>query len=1187
MIVLNHLQTEDLLEHGKTFGKGRIKGGISSLATGTAWNGMPSHVDGGSGGFTGLQGGVATSSSTKATKAQTKAVKDNTKATKGNSKSKQKEAEVIDWVEVRLERLGRATDNVAKTITDFVSKVFKKTQLKKQIAAVQKQIEANIEGQKKYEERAKKVKFTKGEAKYRDKVLKGEMEIEDIKNEDLQKKIADYKEWTEKALDCRDAVQELRNTQIELFADWAHIPTEYAEKKIDKLTAKYDELENKMKTASGSGSKVAAYAELQADRRATELEKVQKNIDSYNTTAQQKVQTTSNALATANSNVEKEEGENVTANKNLTKAKNNLKKQARKKNMNKLSQYTNKNKEIPKKVINGLGTSKAAKQTKKLANEYNKQLKALQKQNTEAKDAVAAQKTAQFAADDAARGTMSLEELQAGRTEANRVYQDAKTDAATKKKTRDEKKKTYDASKKKAADNKVIKKNKAAKNAIDNGTKISDSTLKALKKSSKTAYNLAKKYNDDRDAYIKANNAFKAADAERKDTLATLESFKDRMADVENASTSVALDMLPEEETEKNNNQANRPSYEFANQDIDEQISNLRKQATELWNAYVQTQEIAKQTENELDTAKDNLKKLGNAEYNRKIEQGENIIPTGKENEKTLKALTEYNMALERNVAAQEALLEADKNSKEADNELVNALVDKPQEGLDNIEAYFSNLVDWYQNWQSLYESEMANKKSLGLDLNEDDFKDQIKMIEEREKVLLDDVKVQQAWLDAQVNSGAIKKNSEDYRKMQGAINDLAAAANKASDERRELEDEMRVELYIKPIDDAIEKLNDLSSALGNVNSMIVDAMKYDDAGRFTDYGLASLAVDVSDYNAAREEIEKLIQKRNEYIKQFKENDTDYAESEFLKDMTEVEKAISQATVDADGKRRKVISSIIAQAQEELKVTGDLIKAEKTRYQKQKTYQDYDRKLRDQNKELQMTKQQLAAIEGITDAESKAAKARLEAQRAEQEQALQETIEDHVMDIRLEGLDDLSEQLQKNFEEWSEDLSGDLQKLTDALYNTTNVINESMALNNQTIEKVYSSFGINGLGMTSAGVSLIPGEPIKFNDATYTPLDSSQVFTAPTFTMGIPQIETLGQQLAAATEKSIQTIAASATGGNTINNYNIQSMFDVAGNLDSVSAKQVVDIIANKYPDIFAYVAKEMKNGHIQAGYKI
>jgi arginine utilization protein RocB len=112
------------------------------------------------------------------------------------------------------------------------------------------------------------------------------MEIEDIKNEDLQKKIADYKEWTEKALDCRDAVQELRNTQIELFADWAHIPTEYAEKKIDKLTARYDELENKMKTASGSGSKVAAYAELQADRRTTELDKVQKNIDSYNATAQ-------------------------------------------------------------------------------------------------------------------------------------------------------------------------------------------------------------------------------------------------------------------------------------------------------------------------------------------------------------------------------------------------------------------------------------------------------------------------------------------------------------------------------------------------------------------------------------------------------------------------------------------------------------------------------------------------------------------------------------------------------------------------------------------------------------------------------------------------------------------------------------------------------------------------------------
>ena len=1185
-IIFNADQTEMLLKKGKTYTPGRaladgtVRSTISHAFVNGAWNGMPAHGNtGDSTGFNKRAGGKGTSSSTKATANNTKATNANTKATNKNSSSKKKEAEVIDWVEVRLERLGRATDNVAKTITDFVSKIFKKTQLTKQIQKVQDQIDANIEGQKKYEERAKKVKFTEKEAVYRDKVLNGKMQIEDIKDENLQKKIADYKEWTEKALDCRDAVQELRNTQLELFADWAHIPTEYAEKAIDKLAAKYDELEGKTKMASGSGSKIATYAKLEAEEREKEVAKVQASVDTKNAESQAKVSSTGNTLTKANEKLSAAQEKDATTDAALSTAIKNIKNKSKTAQWNKVKKYVNAKKEIPSSVLKKLN-----KTTKALAEKYNKELKAAQAADKEVTSASTAQKKAQTAYNTAVNEAKSMDELTEERKQANVVYQDAKTKAATAKETYDKKQTDLTNAKNAANKNKTLKKNSAVQKAMKNGTAISDATLKKLKGD---ALKLAKNYNKALKEANSTKSAYDKADATRKTTLAALEDVKDRIANYEDLTQSNFLDELTEQDVAEDATLAELPSYEYANQDLDTQVKNLKDQMYKSVEAYKQVLDIATDTQKELDAAKDALGKLGNETYNKKIAQGENIDISNVKDQKTLDLLVAYNMALQRNVIAQDELVEARKNKNEAEMAYVDATVDKAQEGLDNIEAYFGSLVDWYQNQQSFFESEMSNKKSLGLDLNRDDFQDQLNMIKEREKALWDDVEVQEAWLKAQVDAGNIQVNSEEYRKMQGAINDLASAANKASDEYRELEDEMRVELYIKPIDDAIEKLNDLSSALGNVNSMIVDAMKYDDAGRFTDYGLASLAVDVSDYNAARSEIEKLIQKRNEYIKQFKENDTDYAESEFLKDMTEVEKAISQATVDADGKRRKVISSIIAQAQEELKVTNELIKAEKERWQKQKEYNDYDKKLKEQNKELQKTRQQLAAIADVEGKEAAAQRARLEAQRQEQEDSLKDTIEEHVYSMRIEGLDDLSEQLQKNFDEWSEDLSGDLQKLTDALYNTTNVINESMALNNQTIEKVYSSFGINGLGMTSAGVSLIPGEPIKFNDATYTPLDSSQVFTAPTFTMGIPQIETLGQQLAAATEKSIQTIAASATGGNTINNYNIQSMFDVAGNLDSVSAKQVVDIIANKYPDIFAYVAKEMKNGHIQAGYKI
>ncbi len=68
------------------------------------------------------------------------------------------------------------------------------------------------------------------------RVQKGDYRINDIKDEKLAEKISAYQDWYDKAQDCKQAVQDLKNTQLELFEQWLNMPTEKAEKAIEKLS---------------------------------------------------------------------------------------------------------------------------------------------------------------------------------------------------------------------------------------------------------------------------------------------------------------------------------------------------------------------------------------------------------------------------------------------------------------------------------------------------------------------------------------------------------------------------------------------------------------------------------------------------------------------------------------------------------------------------------------------------------------------------------------------------------------------------------------------------------------------------------------------------------------------------------------------------------------------------------------
>ena len=235
-----------------------------------------------------VSGGVTTkkpsTSSTSSTKANTAATNKNTTATNDNTEKIKKSSKAWNWVERNLTYWSNKVKAISDKITDYVSAATKTSLLKKQMDSMYTQIQANTNGHVAYMQKANavaqsysyynsdgdEIKVSIPEI-YQQLVQRGEYNIEDMdtstdQNKALAEAIEQYKTWYDKAQDCQQAVVDLRNEQQELFEQWANMPTEKAEKKIEGLTAGYNGLtavSSRVTAAQSGGSTQAALAKTE------------------------------------------------------------------------------------------------------------------------------------------------------------------------------------------------------------------------------------------------------------------------------------------------------------------------------------------------------------------------------------------------------------------------------------------------------------------------------------------------------------------------------------------------------------------------------------------------------------------------------------------------------------------------------------------------------------------------------------------------------------------------------------------------------------------------------------------------------------------------------------------------------------------------------------------------------------
>lgn len=205
-IIFNHKQTEELFKYGKiTSGGGRGRAFVEGTAFKTGSNGT-------GGGRITINGSVSTNG--------------NSGDSDSSSSSADEFLETFDWIEVAIDRIERAISRLdTKVNSTYRSWSSRNDNLKKEISKVGEEIDLQQRGYDRYIQQANSVGLDESWAK---KVRDGKVDIETITDEELAEKIGEYQTWYEKALDCNDAILELKETQAELYETaFNHIVTQY------------------------------------------------------------------------------------------------------------------------------------------------------------------------------------------------------------------------------------------------------------------------------------------------------------------------------------------------------------------------------------------------------------------------------------------------------------------------------------------------------------------------------------------------------------------------------------------------------------------------------------------------------------------------------------------------------------------------------------------------------------------------------------------------------------------------------------------------------------------------------------------------------------------------------------------------------------------------------------------------
>ena len=174
-----------------------------------------------------------------------------------SSKEAEKTVETFDWIEKLIERIQSRIAKLEKTASStYKSWAERNKALLKQLSEVNTEINAQQKAYDTYMVKANSVGLSEH---YKQLVQNGDYSIEDITDDTLKNKISEYEEWYNKAMDCSDAIDDLKNNILELTTtQFENVFNEYEDSlsgyrhQVEMLETYIDQTEAKGYVVSGN-----------------------------------------------------------------------------------------------------------------------------------------------------------------------------------------------------------------------------------------------------------------------------------------------------------------------------------------------------------------------------------------------------------------------------------------------------------------------------------------------------------------------------------------------------------------------------------------------------------------------------------------------------------------------------------------------------------------------------------------------------------------------------------------------------------------------------------------------------------------------------------------------------------------------------------------------------------------------
>lgn len=381
-----------------------------------------------------------------------------------------------------------------------------------------------------------------------------------------------------------------------------------------------------------------------------------------------------------------------------------------------------------------------------------------------------------------------------------------------------------------------------------------------------------------------------------------------------------------------------------------------------------------------------------------------------KERDKVQQSMTDY-LNVNGHNKKDKAYQEMKKNLTDLNTSIVEADT-HIQEAKAALEETRENLKQWQiDRWERAGDKQDAsisykkNADDINYQLSANDYEERLKTYdkviradEEKRQLLAEEIATK-TWSNEEM-----QKKIEEY-------DNLTASIIKSKEAMEQLAQE-EIDFRFKPLDEAQNKLSNLVSELQTAQKLLGDTESfYNDDGAFSTNGLTNILLVQEQIDATKDKIANYREGLNKLDEMYKNGAIG---PEYYKTKTdEMLKSLQQESATLADLKQNLLDMYTTQVTKENDLLQENIEKRKDALSAKEKYYDYDKTLKKKTKDINALKAQIAALEGTSNAASKARLEKLRAELADAEDDMADTMHQHEVDMKNTGYENFSDEANK------------------------------------------------------------------------------------------------------------------------------------------------------------------------------